>query len=329
MAVKPFEAANWYPVDLDTNSDMFRMVSVDPEAFPEPAFHDVRMDLDLATSTWVPTCDVPLLPASAVWIWHTSFCGSSLLSRMLQIPPELFALREPLILRRLSDRAHAGGDISKWIAPSLGLLSRPWAPWGMVVLKPTHAALNVAIQLMQVASNARMVLLTSDLEDFVVSYLKKSRETLRQIPILTERALSASAFASRLPAEALNPPSLLAAAGLQWAAQRELAIKLLATHRTLCMPLDSRSLLDDPVGAALRCADWLRLDIDRGILRAHADSVSRKHAKAPTRAYDSRMRASETTIVMNHYRAEIEAAMDWAGQWVLPYMQASSRNLAA
>ncbi|MFX5622823.1 hypothetical protein ABTE00_21950, partial [Acinetobacter baumannii] len=73
----------------------------------------------------------------------------------------------------------------------------------------------------------RGVLLSSDLEDFVVSNIKKTPETQAKIPQLAERALRACSLGPRLPAAALAPPDLLAAATLQWAAQRELAIDLI------------------------------------------------------------------------------------------------------
>ena len=323
-----FEDARWFPIDLDATG-VFRLSLLDPGVFANATFHDIRLDIGHGIADSIPFQDVPELPRTAAWLWHTSFCGSSLLSRMLQVPLKLFALREPWILRRLSDHAHAGGDIAPWTRPALGLLSRPWETGGQVVIKPTHGALNISLRLMEAAPEARAILLTSDLQDFLISHLKKTPETLQRIPVLAERALAAGSFVRRLPAESLNPPSLLAAAGLQWAAQRELACDLLDHTQGRCMPIDYKVLLEDPAECALRCADWLNLDIDRGMLRRHATAVSQMHAKAPTRAYDAGMRNAETQLLAGHYQEDLEAASRWYERWVHPFMRSRARDLGA
>ena len=109
-----------------------------------------------------------------------------MLARLLHVVPYTAVLREPLVLRRLSDCADAGHDIRPWVKPLVALLSRPWRPHGHVVVKPTHAALNIAAGMMAATPASRAIILTSTLEDFLVSHLKKTRETLAKAPLLDE-----------------------------------------------------------------------------------------------------------------------------------------------
>ncbi|MEV8693177.1 hypothetical protein AB0014_25765, partial [Klebsiella pneumoniae] len=95
------------------------------------------------------------------------------------------------ILRRLADARAAGWEIDGLVDVSVRLLARPWSADGSVIVKPTHAALNIAVDLMEAAPQSRGVLLSSDLEDFVVSNIKKTPETQAKIPQLAERALRA------------------------------------------------------------------------------------------------------------------------------------------
>lgn len=322
-ALAPVDPADptWFPFDVDVAGGRLQWLRVDEALIAESAFLDPRMPMSGRTNALTPLAPIVALRPAAdapAWLWHTSFCGSTLLARILHLAPHSVALREPLLLRRLSDAAHAGVDIAPWLPPLIALLARPWRPEGRVVVKPTHAALNLARAAMAATPAAKALLLTSPLEDFLVSHLKKSADTLSKIPQLAERALRAGDLPQRLPAEALQPPSALAGAALQWAAQRELVAGL----RTGCGPrlrvLDWARLRERIEDGALEAAGFLGLDLPEAALRAHARACAGVHAKATARRYDTATLREENAWLRAQHQAAVSEALRWAEAYVLP-----------
>lgn len=322
-ALAPVDPADptWFPFDVDVAGGRLQWLCVDEALIAESAFLDPRMPTagrPQALTALAPVADLHPPAVTPAWLWHTSFCGSTLLARILHLAPYSVALREPLLLRRLSDAADAGVDITPWLSPLIALLARPWRPEGRVVIKPTHAALNLARVAMASTPTAKALLLTSPLEDFLVSHLKKSADTLSKIPLLAERALRAGDLLPRLPAEALQPPSALAAAALQWAAQRELVAALRADCGPRLRVLDWARLRERIEDGAVESAGFLGLDLPEAALRAHARACAGVHAKAPARRYDTATLRDENAWLRTQHQAVVFEAVRWAEAHVLP-----------
>jgi len=322
-ALAPVDPADptWFPFDVDVAGGRLQWLRVDEGLIVDSAFLDPRMPATGRPQAFTALAPVAALrpPAGApAWLWHTSFCGSTLLARILHLAPRSVALREPLLLRRLSDAAHAGVEVAPWLHPMTALLSRPWRPDGRVVVKPTHAALNLARAAMAATPEAKALLLTSPLEDFLVSHLKKTADTLAKIPQLAERALRAGGLPQRLPASAWQPPSPLAAAALQWAAQRELVAGLHADCGSRLRVLDWAGLRERIEDGAVEAAAFLQLDLPEAALRAHARACAGVHAKAPARRYDTATLREENDWLRAQHRAAVSDALRWAEAHVLP-----------
>jgi len=329
--VDPSDAA-WFPFDVDLAGGRLQWVHGDEALIKASVFLDPRMPAEGRPQALTPLAPLAALPPSTdtpAWLWHTSFCGSTLLARLLHLAPHSVALREPLVLRRLSDYADAGHDISPWLPPIIALLSRPWRPEGRVVLKPTHAALNLARQAMQAVPAAKAVVLTSGLDDFLVSHLKKTSDTLSNVPLLAERALRAGNLSLRLPPQALQPPSLLAAVTLQWAAQRELVADLRKASGDRLRVLAWSRLGADMEDETVSTAAFLGLALPEDDLRAHVRALAGSHSKATTRPYDARVRDQEYALLRGTYGDDLARARQWAETYVLPALQADALSMDA
>jgi len=317
--------ARWFPVDLHVGARCYGMLRLDEDVLTRSSFLDTRMDAPLADATPLPVAAVPptLATAPVGWLFHTSFCGSTLAARALHLPPYATCLREPLVLRRLGDARYSDLSLEGVVEPTVRLLSRPWHPHGAVVIKPTHAALNVARELMHAAPRSRGAVITSSLDDFLVSNLKKTAETQSKIPQLIERALRAApSFAARLPSAALQPPDLACAAALQWAAQRERVLDIRdAVGPARLRVLDMQDLLQDLPRAAAALADWFGIAVPDDALRAHCADVASRNAKATEVAYGAARRASEMATVARMYAGALDRARRWADTHVLPAMR--------
>lgn len=320
------EDPRWFPVDLDVSRQEVHFALLDEAVIEQSTFIDSRLDL-----TGLPTAVIPIRELTGLvtrvapaWLWHTSFCGSTLFARMLHVAPYSISLREPLVLRRLSDAVAFGGEISAFIQPILALLARSWHRGGRTVIKPTHAALNIADALMAAEPSSRAIVLTSSLDDFLVSHLKKTPQTLERIPLLAERSLRAGSFAKRLAQEAFHPPSPLAAAALQWAAQRELLAEIRDRMPDRIRVLDWERAQADLAATLQECSSWLQLELPAQELAANVAKQAQRHAKAPGEAYGLSKRREEIMWLRARYGQSVDQAQTWAESHVLPKMRADA-----
>ncbi|HEY5803887.1 MAG TPA: hypothetical protein VIT90_09375 [Lysobacter sp.] len=317
--------AAWFPIDLNVPERSFSFARLDVDALERSTFMDTRLDAAIAQVEAVPADAIASMPQPAkppAWLFHTSFCGSTLLARALHIPERQVALKEPLLLRRLGDARDAGWAVDDLCGLSARLLSRPWTPGGGVLVKATHAALNIAPDLLSATPGSRAVVLTSSLDDFLVSNLKKNADTQAKVPALAERALRAGTLHLRLPPQALQPPDLLCATALQWAAQRDLVAALARSFGdSRVRVLEFDSLLGAPVAVATACSRWLQLPAPEADVAVRAGEVSRINAKAVSVAYSADQRAQEAQRVHEHYASAIAQARDWAARFLLPALE--------
>ncbi|MFP7722805.1 hypothetical protein [Lysobacter sp. A3-1-A15] len=308
------------------------MLHLETDVLEQSTFLDNRIAAALSQASPIPldvAATTALPQANIGWIFHTSFCCSTLLARALHLPPYQVALKEPLVLRRLADARHGGASIDGLVEPVTRLLARPWHPSGSVVVKPTHAALNIAGDLLEATPGSRGVIVTSSLEDFLVSNIKKSAETQAKIPTLVERAFAASTLHSRLPRVAFEPPDILAAAALQWAAQREICLDLIDMHgKDRLRVLHAEAMLDDLPGTTWRCAQWLCLPVEREPLVRRAEAVAGRNAKVQDVAYSRARRDAEARQLRDRYAPAVERALQWFDRIVRPSMRPRAIPLA-
>lgn len=329
--VPDFSNAKWFPVDVHVPRDQYSFLLIDHDVLEQSTFLDTRISAELDRALQVPAAEIEVdgnLNPQVSWLFHTSFCCSTLLARLLHVPPHQVVLKEPLVLRRLADARYSRWPIDGFIKPTVSLLARPWDPSGAVVVKPTHAALNIGAELMAADAVSRGVILTSSLQDFLVSNLKKPPETLSKIPALIERALRASEFASRLSAASLRPPTLIAAAGLQWAAQRELCAGMISqVGPQRLKAVDASRLLDDVGLVTSRCAKWLGSSIPEAVLQARVSEVSGRNSKAVDHQYGAAQRSAEMRFIEGKFSTELLEARRWFDLMVAPAMSAESQVL--
>lgn len=331
-AADPVDLADprWYPADVDVQRGIVGMLRIDEQVVDQSTFMDNRLAADFSGIRPLQLAELamrlPSAPAPA-WLLHTSFCGSSLLSAALLSPPRLMVYREPLILRRLADAKHAGLPIEPWIPPVVRLLARPWSAGGGVVVKPTHAALGLAPALLA-SSDSRAVVVTSSLLDFLVSNIKKTRETQSRIPELCERAFGALVKRPEFAPPAFEPPSLLAAAGLQWTLQRILLQEIVdaCPGRLRIVDVDDvTDRLHDVVEAGMA---WWGLPVPPEALSRRIDEVSGMHAKAPGVAYNGERRRAEAALLAAEFATDLARAQRWLERWVLPEVDSRVLDLA-
>lgn len=311
----------YFPVDLDVSSRTFYFLETSIEELRKNTFLDNRFFQGRANFKKLDATHIPLdlqTPANKIgYLFHTSFCCSTLLARLLDFPERSLVLKEPYLLRRLSDGKFAGTYDHKLTQIALGLLSRLSENESAVLLKPTHVALNIAGEMMSMSPNPRAILITSTLNDFLISNIKKPDSTKKKVPELVERLMSASDLPNHLPPAAFEPPDFLCGVALQWHAQQKIISDLLnGKHGHDFHLVYEADLLKSPEETLAKCLHWLRWPISDSDIKAQIGVIMPHHSKSSSRPYGPDEKEYETLILLKKYNEEINFALKWSDKYL-------------
>jgi hypothetical protein len=312
----------WFPFDLDLAAGNARFLRFGAEVLDQSVFLDHRIALAERLPVDVPLAELVAPPATPAWLFHTSFCCSTLLARALHAAPWVEVLKEPFALRRLADAMHLGHNTTATLAPVVALLARPWHAGSRTVIKPTHAALNLAPALLDATPGSQAVVLYSGLRDFLVSNLKKPPQTQEKVGRLAARLAHDAGFDPELLRTADAAAGWAGLVAVQWTAAIALAQRALRHAPSRIIALSDRELLADVPGRVVAVADWLALPAPSEMFAARATEAAGRHAKETDAAYDAALRAREAEQVRLRYAVPIEQAMAWARAQCAPLLGA-------
>ncbi len=121
------------------------------------------------------------------WIFHTSFCCSTLLARLLQRPDDVLAIKEPLVFNQLADAyRQQPGNASGYTAllEKISLqLCKPFHPHQQVILKTSNYMNALLMQLQNIDQQSRVVIVWGGIGSFVRSMLKNRQEAVKTLPV--------------------------------------------------------------------------------------------------------------------------------------------------
>lgn len=249
------------------------------------------------------------------WIFHVGFCGSTLLSHLLDQNGELLALREPQALVDLADQA-----------PQLRALGRARSVKGWLETLDTHfgglgdalgqevvvKASNWANPLLAYMAEADMldkaIYVTMERRAWMRACIRGGRERLAWVARCVQHTAQVEPEVARLMPLVVNgvrdplDQIIRLAALLDWAQHRTIA-----RHDPRALRrIDYATIVDDPTRAIVRARDLLGLP-----QRADPVEPLGHHAKDPARAFDARQRALEDRQVERAHGARIDAALEW------------------
>lgn len=143
------------------------------------------------------------------FLFHTAFCGSTLLARLIDRPSKVLSLKEPYAILGLAGLHRAKrGDFNDWLDLSLDLLSRPFVSGERVIIKPSNGANALAPPLLNHPRTGKILLLYGSLEQFLLAVISGGVTRLEFVDALLKH----------FNAPAANLPPLIRAA-LVWAWQ--------------------------------------------------------------------------------------------------------------
>ena len=316
-----FDSPNLYPLFIDGAPDRFVFVPMTREKYRNASFHNKR-DLK-STSILFPVALDQLTRRRARtdnphrkavhYVFHTAFCGSTLLSRYLDIPGCFFVYREPSTLTQLSLFKH--GRLPSWnvlhwprvLELSIAFLSRTELPEETAIVKLGDGCNNLIDELLGQRAESRGLILYSDLETFLISTLKSpSRRKWVRNRIKWSGA-------NELPEmRPINPAGLSdsAASAYVWLAQILTCRRAIERNPEQMCSLNCRQLFDSPGDTLQSIFSLFGKPYREELIAGVISSESKKHGKT-RQEFDVEQRENVRRNVERECSAEIEAGLAW------------------
>ena len=311
--------AEWLAQGFDGSGRAMQFVHVSREALRDRSFLtdqalrecDRRaLVLDLVERS---LADVEQVPVH--YIFHTAFCGSTLLARALEALGAGASLKEPGLLTNLL--YYLGrwddGDNQRRVALAARVLARPIDGAAATIVKPSCFASSLAPTLLAARPSSRAIFLSSSLRDFLAAVAKRS---------IRGRTWARHAFADAMrhtpfdfnftPAELLELTDLQIA-GLTWLVRTHFLGQTAAAigpARILQMRFDD--LVNSPQSTLSRAARFLGAPCSEDQVRQTLGGpVFSRHAKHAGQPYSMADRAEEMGAALATHGEEIETVFAW------------------
>jgi hypothetical protein len=296
---------------LAFNQDDALFVRMDRASYHRSIFLDHRISsLDLEPMSMAVE---PLIAAArkrpAVrtgWIFHIAHCGSTLLARMIDSPKSGLVLREPPPLRQLGILAAGGSHSDNWadrLKLAHVLVARRFEPSQPTVVKANVPVNFIIPQIVQLDTDAPVILLYSALEPYLLAVLREPRRrawvdrvTRSLEPVLAEKVR-------------LDPHSnTVERAAALWLAQM-LVFNAAIGSNPCVRTLDAEAFFASPAKAAETAAMHFGLSFTDAA--GSLDELTSTYSKDPSRSFSeaSRLeRQKDDRIVL---RDELKRARHW------------------
>jgi hypothetical protein len=315
----------WFPHLLDPINDRVLLVAKTEQEYRDAAFLDersLRPDTPQQIVDW--SALAAALPPDArrdvQYIFHIGHVGSTLISRLLGELPQIFALREPLIVRTFDEMlAERGRPEALWDPTSLparlgllaALLSRTFRPEQRALVKATSFTSESAADLVPAGSKA--LLLYASPERWMETILagENSRRTLRSAAQTHLRRLHRRTGERRWNLWEMNEGEKLAMA---WAAEMtslaQAEEKLLPKGATMWMDFDA--FLAAPAEGLQAIAFFFGAELDaEGAERLARHPLMGRYSKAVDYEYGPAQRATALVEARRQYADTIAGGMRW------------------
>lgn len=318
----------FYLFNYEPSAGMSEFLIVNEELLERAPFIDVRLAPHARGQFSVPTSELTRLVGNEPgarprqhFIFHHAFVCSTLMARCLARSDAFFSLKEPQILRELSDLKHEatlrGVPEPAWarlLDTHLRLLAKRYSHGSQVIVKASNVANNLIGDILAGTGDGRLLYLHATLPEFLVANLKKPPATRERIPALLRRVLRYSDLPERLPDLAVvDELDFLQRCGLLWlASQFAFLQQAEGDGRKRTATLTMREFLSEPRTALSRVSRFFGHDPTECELDRMTDpSLLERHAKDPRRRFDRTIRREENASIFRAHSGEIGRVAEW------------------
>jgi hypothetical protein len=312
----------WLPHDYDPRNDALVFAYLERDAQRRATYLDPRFLAQAPKSKPAHVSELPLDAIAATarpmhFIFHTSFCCSTLMARALDIPGASMGLKEPAVLLSFADswaggRRSPGGSAA--FTATLNLLSRPLSPGETNIVKPVNIVNFIIPAFMHWRSDAKAIVMHSSLDAFLRAVARRGlegRNFARGVFHQLSTAIPLDHGLSNEDVVRLSDLQVAAQAWLMQAAFISSVTKLFGPSRIRLLSGDA--FLDDAEGTLHKLSDFFGLSLDDKQVGEMVDGpVFKEHSKQPLIAFDAAAQKEQFQRAGEQHFEEINAVRAWA-----------------
>ena len=317
--------AAWFPARLDPKRGVLEFVRTERDELVREAFLDARWDRSGRQHESVPVTELgralstPVARPRLNFIWHTSFCCSTVIARALDAAGKNLSLKEPDVLTTLADVKRAQRQTGG-LAPDLPqivfkLLARQMNPGEAILVKPSNVA-NFLLPEAAALTQGRALMLYSDCASFLVAVMDRGEERRGHVRRVFDKIVGDQMNGgNRWPVEKLFPMTDLQIAALSWHLQiSELASEMTSTWRDRAASLDCDAFLTHPGKTLTAIDEFFELELGaEHITRVVEGALLETDAKGQRVApFAARERRDQWSRLPERVRHEVAAVVAWS-----------------
>lgn len=314
-AAPPFALTDpqWLVHRYVESDDAFRFIHLPRADHDRQAFLIDSLLGERPTAADVPAGQiVPMGRGKLHFLFHSAFCGSTLLARALSHPGVAMGLSEPVVLNDVVGyrrRGAAPAAVARAADLSLRLLGRPFTPGEAVIVKPSNILNPLAELLMAIERDGRALFLYAPLETFLISVARKGLHCRAWVRELLEGYVQEGFVDLGFAGSDYFRLTDLQVAAVGWLAQHDYFTRLAAKiGPDRLRSLDADRMNADPARAIAAVAGHYGLDLDAGSVAA--GPAFQRNSKTGA-AYSPEARDADYAAARAAYGEEIAMVMVW------------------
>ena len=248
------------------------------------------------------------------FVFHSSFCCSTLLARAVEKKGTSASLSEPNILVNLAEQMIAGqSGTRERLELALQLLGRPFEPGETMIIKPSSFANRLAEPILRLRTQSRGVLLYSDAKTFLASVVRRGLLGRINARKLYVNLRSWSALDFGFSESEIFEQTDLQIAALSWLMQMAHFDRLFTTFGAdRLIILDAADLLANPVTELERVQSFFGLGFRHEEVEAIVSGpVFSRHSKDRGRDYGQKAREEDHNALLKAHSDELEMVLKW------------------
>jgi hypothetical protein len=306
----------WYAHRFVESEDAFRFIRLERDDHRTVPFLTDAYLGERGAHRDIPAGEVLALGKGPLhFLFHSAFCGSTMLTRALDHPGLAMGLSEPVTLNDLVGfrwRGAQGAAVARAADASLRLLARPYGPGEAVVVKPSNLVNPLAELLLALQDEARAVFLYAPLETFLISVVRKGLPCRLWVRELLEGYLRMGYVDLGFEQNDYFRQSDLQVAAVGWLAQHAHFARLAQKLGPRIATLDADRMTADPAGALAAVSGHYGLQCSaEDIAEIVSGPTFSQHSKSG-QDFTAEDRINEYAKARAAYGDEIDLVLEWA-----------------